>query len=109
MAGRSKSLDSVLNHTPQRVKTKPSAEKKLTASLTDEDVNRIGKEKYEKQFAPTLDTEENRGEFFVLNVVTDAHEFGDNLLTLLKNAKERSLDDNIYVRRIGRDFVFSLR
>lgn len=108
MAGRPDFLSLVSNNTPPRVKTNPSAVKELTTLLTDEEVKRIGKEKYEQRFAPTLDTEENRGKFFVLDVITDAHEVGDNLLALLKNATNRNSDDNIYVCRIGSKSVFSL-
>ncbi len=91
------------------IQTKYSPVKASSRRLTDEEVNRIGQEKYEKQFAPLVDTEENFGKFFLLDVVTDKYETGDNLLALLKNAEARQAKDNFYLCRIGRDFVFRLR
>lgn len=90
------------------MKTTSAPVKEFTVPLTDEEVNLIGEDKYRCIFASGVDTDENKGKFFVLDVITNEYEVGDDLLTLLKNAKQRSPDDNIYVKRIGFNSVFKL-
>ena len=78
------------------------------ASLTDAEINRIGKEKYEQKFAALVDTEENQGRFFMLNVLTDNYQIADKLLPLLKEAERSYVGNNFYVCRIGRNTLFQI-
>lgn len=86
----------------------PTPPAEPVAGLTDEEINRIGKAKYEQKFAALVDTEENQGKFFLLNVITDDYQIADKLLPLLKEAERSYVGNNFYVCRIGRDTLFRI-
>lgn len=76
--------------------------------LTDAEAAQLGEAKYNSRFASLVDTPENYGKFFLLDVETDEYEIGDDLLLMLDNAQQRDPDTKFYVTRIGRDAVFRL-
>lgn len=90
----------------QNMNTAPTLVAEPAAALTDEEINRIGKAKYEQNFAALVDTEENQGKFFLLNVITDDYQITDKLLPLLKEAERSYVGNNFYVCRIGRNTLF---
>ncbi len=48
--------------------------------MTDAEINRIGKEKYAQEFATFVDTKENQGKLFLLNVVTDDYQITQTVI-----------------------------
>lgn len=80
---------------------------KIPAKMTDAYVNRVGGRKYKQKFAPIVNTKENQGKFFVLDIETDEYEIGEDLSAMTEHAVARNPNTKFYLRRIGYNSIFS--
>ena len=88
-----------------KIKTQIPPVNGLTVALTDEEINRIGKEKYEREYAHKVDIEDNKGKYFVLDVVTGFSQIGEDLLLLTEQAQQQNPHSRFYLKRIGYDYI----
>lgn len=76
--------------------------------LNDEEIIRRGKELYEKNIRPQVETEENIGKLISINVETGEYEIGDDLLVTSRRLQAKQADAAIWAERIGYDAVYAI-
>lgn len=76
--------------------------------LNDEEIIRRGKELYEKDIRPQVETVENIGKLISINVETGEYEIGDDLLVTSRRLQVKQADAAIWAERIGYDAVYAI-
>jgi hypothetical protein len=78
------------------------------ARLTPEEVARRGKEIYEREVRPLVDTPGNQGREVVIDVESGDYEVDDDGLSASRRLHARHPDAALYGLRIGFNAVYSL-
>jgi hypothetical protein len=76
--------------------------------LSDEEIIQLGKERYEQQIRPQVETAENIGKLISINVETGEYEIGDDLLITSRRLQAKQADAAIWAERIGYDAVYAI-
>ena len=76
--------------------------------LNDEEIIQRGKELYEKQIRPKVETAGNIGKLISINVETGDYEIGDDLLITSRRLQAKQSDAAIWAERIGYDAVYTI-
>lgn len=76
--------------------------------MSDEEVDRRGKEWYEQTIRPIVETEENIGKIISIDVETGDYAIADDLLAAGAMVRARHPDAILRAERIGYDAVYAV-
>jgi hypothetical protein len=76
--------------------------------LSDDEIERRGKELYERQIRKKVETEENFGKIISIDVETGDYEIDQDLLKSAKRLLARHPEGALWSERIGYDAVIAL-
>jgi hypothetical protein len=76
--------------------------------FTSEEISSIGRELYERQIRPQVETEENIGKIVSIDIETGDYEIDSDLLKAANRLRARHPDAALWGERIGYDAVFAV-
>jgi hypothetical protein len=76
--------------------------------LSDEEITQRGKELYENNIRPQVETTENIGKIISINVETGEYEIGDDLLLTSLKLRAKQPDVALWTERIGFNAVYAV-
>lgn len=74
----------------------------MSASMSPEEITRLGEEIYSTKLKVTLETD-HMGEYVALDVVSGEYEVDRDMLTAVNKARANSPDRLLYITQVGDD------
>ncbi|NJO30643.1 MAG: hypothetical protein HC874_26200 [Richelia sp. SL_2_1] len=78
------------------------------SKFSDEEITQRGKELYDSNIRPQVETAENIGKIVSINIETGEYEIGDDLIVTSRRLREKQADAVIWAERIGFNAVYAL-
>ncbi|NJM22838.1 MAG: hypothetical protein HC815_41090 [Richelia sp. RM1_1_1] len=78
------------------------------SKFSDEEITQRGKELYDSNIRPQVETPENIGKIISINIETSEYEIGDDLIVTSQRLREKQTDAVIWAERIGYNAVFAV-
>jgi hypothetical protein len=79
-----------------------------TADPLSQEIARIGRDLYERQIRPQVETDANIGRLVSIDIHTGDYEVGDNLLETVERLQARRPDAEVWTERIGYNAVHAV-
>ncbi|AFY54286.1 MAG: hypothetical protein HC836_34155 [Richelia sp. RM2_1_2] len=77
-------------------------------NLSDEEITQRGKELYDSNIRPQVETPENIGKIISINIETGEYEIGDDLIVTSLKLRSKQPDAALWSERIGFNAVYAV-
>lgn len=80
----------------------------MAATISREEIGRLGQEIYENRLRAVLEVEENIGKIVSIDITSGDYEIADDLLVAGRRLQQRRPDALMYGKRIGYNAVYAV-
>lgn len=77
-------------------------------NLSDEEITQRGKELYDSNIRPQVETPENIGKIISINIETGEYEIGDDLIVTSLKLRSKQPDAALWSERVGFNAVYAV-